>query len=181
MHAETPEPVYGMPRISSSSWTVPSSPSRPCSATNATSGRSPLSSSTRPGPTSTGRTSWPSRCSASWTRAPDRSDTWRSSERPPLRTATRLTDAASRPLSSAGALGGQPQDLRELLLDHTVVAVGLARRRGRTSLLRGGVDVTAGMGRLDRRSRPGQRAVHRHLFADDLADPPDPLPDPVLA
>ena len=39
MHASTPGPVYGMPRISSSSWTVPSSPLRPCSARNATSGR----------------------------------------------------------------------------------------------------------------------------------------------
>jgi len=29
MHALTPLPVYGIPTISSSSWTVPSSPSRP--------------------------------------------------------------------------------------------------------------------------------------------------------
>ena len=38
--AATPGPVKGMPRISSSSCTVPSSPPRPCMATKATSGRS---------------------------------------------------------------------------------------------------------------------------------------------
>ena len=41
-HARTPGPVYGTPRISSSSCTVPSSPPGPCRATNATSGRSAL-------------------------------------------------------------------------------------------------------------------------------------------
>ena len=39
MQADTPDPVWAMPITSSSSWTVPSSPSRPCSATNARSGR----------------------------------------------------------------------------------------------------------------------------------------------
>ena len=52
-----------------------SSPSRPCSATNATSGRALVNSATRSGPTSIGRTSWPRRSRASCTRAPERSET----------------------------------------------------------------------------------------------------------
>ena len=40
MQAPGREAVYGTPTSSSSSWTVPSSPPRPCRATNATSGRS---------------------------------------------------------------------------------------------------------------------------------------------
>src|SRR4051794_17673608 len=113
MHADTPEPVYGMPAISRSSCTVPSSPSRPCRATKATSGRCARRRSTRSEPTSTPTTSWPRRSSASSTRAPERSDTLRSSERPPLRTATRLM---SRPL-----LARPPRQLQHV--------VGL--RRGR--------------------------------------------------
>ena len=54
MQADGPEAVYGIPSSSSSSWTVPSSPPRPCSATKATSGRSAVSRSTRSGPTSIG-------------------------------------------------------------------------------------------------------------------------------
>ena len=61
MQADGPEAVYGIPSSSSSSWTVPSSPPRPCSATNATSGRASPSRSTRSGPTSIATTSWPSR------------------------------------------------------------------------------------------------------------------------
>ena len=86
--AAAPGPVKGMPRISSSSCTVPSSPPTPCIATKATSGRSATRRLTRSAPTSIGSTSWPSRSSASSTRAPERSETPRSSERPPLRTAT---------------------------------------------------------------------------------------------
>ena len=92
MQASTPEPVYGMSRISSSSWTVPSSPSRPCMAMNATSGAR-VAQALRSGRRR--RRSRPPRGRAAparpRTRAPERSDTWRSSERPPLRTATRLT------------------------------------------------------------------------------------------
>ena len=40
MLASTPEPVYGRPRISSSSCTVPSSPPLPCMAMKTPSGRS---------------------------------------------------------------------------------------------------------------------------------------------
>ena len=54
-----------MPIASSSSCTVPSSPSRPCSAMNATSGARRAARATSSGPTSIAITSWPSRCSAS--------------------------------------------------------------------------------------------------------------------
>ena len=64
-----------MPRISSSSWTVPSSPPGPCRAMNATSGRSSFSRATRSAPGSISTTSWPSERSASSTRAPERSET----------------------------------------------------------------------------------------------------------
>src|SRR3954465_724907 len=66
-------------------------------ATKATSGRSVRKRSTRSAAASIEITSWPSRSSASSTRAPDRSETWRSSARPPLRTATRLTLVAPPP------------------------------------------------------------------------------------
>ena len=89
----------GRPTSSRISCTVPSSPSRPCSATNATSGLASVSRATRSGPTSIPITSWPSASSASRTRAPERSDTWRSSERPPSSTATRLI---RRPGAAAG-------------------------------------------------------------------------------
>ena len=52
--AATPGPVKGMPRISSSSCAVPSSPPTPCMATKATSGRSALSRLTRSPPASSG-------------------------------------------------------------------------------------------------------------------------------
>src|SRR3954468_4626602 len=121
MHADTPEAVYGMPRISSSSWTVPSSPSRPCMATKATSGRSARSRSTRSASASIEITSCPSRSRASSTRAPDRSETWRSSERPPLRTATRLTLVAPT--------AWQVQDVSEVL-GRRALGVGLWCRLG---------------------------------------------------
>ena len=74
---------------------------RPCSATNATSGRSAASRSTRSAPTSIATTSCPSRASASSTRAPERSETVRSRDEPPFRTATFTTPhgAGTRPPS----------------------------------------------------------------------------------
>ena len=39
--ASTPDPVYGMPRVSSRPWSLPSSPHGPCSAMNAMSIRPP--------------------------------------------------------------------------------------------------------------------------------------------
>ena len=71
MQADTPEPVYGMPITSSSSWTVPSSPSRPCSATNATSGASALQLLDEVGADVDRDHLVAERSSASWTRAPD--------------------------------------------------------------------------------------------------------------
>ena len=84
-----PRRCTGTPSSSSSSWTVPSSPPRPCSATNATSGALALQPvdevrRRRRSAARRGRAA----ASASSTRAPERSETWRSSERPPLRTAT---------------------------------------------------------------------------------------------
>ena len=54
-------------------------------------------------PTSIGTTLVAERSSASSTRAPERSETWRSSERPPLSTATRLIGRAARRAAAARA------------------------------------------------------------------------------
>ena len=103
-------------------------------------------------------TSWPRRSSASSTRAPERSETWRSSERPPLRTATaarssRVARAPRRRASRAAARARRR---------------GPGRRRGAGSAAR-------------RRRRAGQRAVELDLLAHDLADPAHALADVVLA
>src|SRR3984957_14555505 len=158
-----------MPITSSSSCTVPSSPSRPCRATKAASGRSAISSVTRSGPTSMGRTSWPRRSSASCTLAPDRSDTWRSSERPPFSTATRLKAALGPPTASprALALGGELQDLGQLGIGHARLGLEPCVL---TAARSSGV-----------RLRAGQGPVHGDLLTDDLADAPDAFTDLVLA
>src|SRR5438128_5448081 len=67
---------------------------------NAASGRARCSSATSSGPTSSAITSCPSRVSASWACAPERSDTLRSSERPPLSTATLRAAVICVPCSS---------------------------------------------------------------------------------
>src|SRR5436190_19731082 len=90
-------------------------------ATKATSGRSVRKRSTRSASASIEITSWPSRSSASSTRAPDRSETWRSSERPPLRTATRLTLVAPPPR--------QVQHVGEVLGRRALGVGGLGRSR----------------------------------------------------
>ena len=153
--ASTPEPVYGMSRISSSSCTVPSSPSRPCIAMKATSGDASRSRWIRSRPTSSATTSWPSRSSASSTRAPERSDTCRSSERPPFSTATLLTSpppaASARDRLGSGSTSSP--------------AVASARRRL--------VDP-------HRLVLPGERAVELDLLGHDLADAADALADRVL-
>ena len=92
-----------MPIASNSPCTVPSSPSLPCSATNAASGWASSSCATRSGPTSIATTSWPSWRSALCARAPERSETVRSSEPPPLRTATFLAPALIDPGAAATA------------------------------------------------------------------------------
>src|SRR5437763_2516410 len=141
VHAAGPEPVYGIPIASSSCWIVPSSPSRPCSAMNAASGRARCSSATSSGPTSSAITSCPSRVSASWACAPERSDTLRSSERPPLSTATlrasficlqssSIAPPADRSLVLAA---GQRHDIGQ----RGVLARRLLARRGPCAFFRG--------------------------------------------
>ena len=155
MHEATPGPVYGMPRISSSSCGVPSSPPGPCRAMKATSGRSSLSERTRSASASRGTTSWPSEARASSTRAPERSDTCRSSELPPFSTATFMTSTAA----TGGAAARQPAEPRA---SGDPVAPDAERRRRRNCVL------------------GGDRLVQPDLLADDGADPPDALADLVV-
>ncbi len=108
-HASTPGPVYGISRISSSSWTVPSSPPLPCRAMNAASGRSARSVRTMCWSTSSSRTSCPSRRRAASALSPERRETSRSRERPPFRTATltrRPAPGGARSSPSPPAPGG---------------------------------------------------------------------------
>ena len=101
----------------------------------------------------------PSRSSASSTLRSERSDTWRSSERPPLRTATRLmrrpAGAAAAPARAARP-GARPR-----------------RRAPPGARLSSTGDRPAHLA--------GQRAVQLHLLLDHLADPPDALAHAVLA
>src|SRR5438105_3021337 len=167
MHAAGPEPVYATPIASSSCWMVPSSPSLPCSAMKATSGfASSRLPSTSPS-ASTARTSWPRRASASCACAPERSETVRSSERPPFSTTTlRAAPTAANPRSAVpaaargrtGAPARQLDDVRERRV--------LARRA--LLLCRGG-------------ARAGQRADQAYLRAHRAADPSNPLEDHLLA
>ena len=146
-----PSPVYGMPSTSSSSCTVPSSPSRPCSATNATSGASARRRWTRSWPTSIAIDLVAERLErvldararaqrdVALQRAPALED--RDAAHPPR------AGAACRTLSGRRrSCGGR------------VAAGGAARRR-----------------------RPGQRLVQLDLLAHDLADPPHALADVVVA
>src|SRR5258707_1072066 len=174
MHAETPEAVYGIARISSSSCTAPSSPSRPCRATNATSGAACSRRCTRSPPTSIAGAWGPSRSSASSTRAPDLSDTCRSSERPPLSTATRLIArrlCVSTPTGSLLVRARRPLPCRAPLRQRDDVGELAGRARLRLGQCVG------------RRRRPGagQRAVEADLLAHGLADATDPLAGLLLA
>ena len=124
-------------------------------------------------PTSIAITSWPSRSSASCTLAPDFSETWRSSERPPLSTATLVNPSAygespkgNRPraiIQRASALPAAAAPWRARRRAPRVLARALARRARRP----------AGRG-------AGERPVQHDLLADDLPDPADPLADLVL-
>ena len=90
-------------------------------------------------------TSWPRRSSASSTRAPERSDTWRSSERPPLSTATRLIARRRAPRARRRARSA---------------ATARARRRAPGPAPRGGrAGASAGAG------GPVSVAVERDLLA----------------
>src|SRR5918995_7176915 len=86
-----PLPVYGMPKVSRSACTVPSSPPGPCRQIKAASGEISMSLPVVGSSMSRGCTSWPRRSRACWTRLPVRKETSRSIECPPRKTATRAT------------------------------------------------------------------------------------------
>src|SRR5215510_518862 len=77
-----------MSRISSMPCNVPSSPGRPCSRLSATSGLSARSVAAISRFTSTRLTRYPERSSASAQALPERKDTSRSADQPPIKTAT---------------------------------------------------------------------------------------------
>src|SRR5215212_5056164 len=91
MDESGPLPVYGMPRVSRSACTVPSSPPGPWRQTKAASGEISISVPVVGSSMSSGWTSWPRRSRACWTRRPVIKETSRSIECPPRRTARRAT------------------------------------------------------------------------------------------
>ena len=105
--ARTPEWVHGRSSNAHSPCIQPSSPHRPCRALNATSicGRSSASRSAISGPTSSVSASTPRSPSALAIAAPLTSETSRSADRPPMRTATRALIAAP-PRGGPGDRGG---------------------------------------------------------------------------
>ena len=161
---------------SSSSWTVPSSPSRPCSAMKATSGAASLEHRHEVAPTSIATTSWRSRSSASCTCAPERSETCRSSERPPLSTATR--EAHLRLLRRDRRA---PCDAAAARPRRRGLALGRARASGpslaRASRLRRALP--RALRAVSRAAREG--AEEARVAAHDLADPAHALADVLLA
>src|SRR5438105_4434463 len=139
---------------------------------NATSGLSSSTSARRSPSASSERTSWPSRASASAACAPERSDTPRSSDRPPLSTTTRrgsLIERRSRSCVAAPAPGSlllAPRELDDI--GHRLARARLARAlvpRARA---------------LATRRRARERADQRVLRAHRLADPADALADVLL-
>ena len=145
-----------MPSTSSSSCTVPSSPSRAVQRDERDVGRRVAQPGTRSWPTSIGTTSWPSASSASCTRAPDRSETLALQRPPALQDRDAAHRATPADASSPRRAVGQAQHVRRRR--------GLGRRRGR------------GAARA-----PGERPVERDLLAHDLADAPHALEDVVVA
>src|SRR5215204_390928 len=95
MDESGPLPVYGMPRVSRSACTVPSSPPGPCRQMKAASGEISISAPVVESSMSSGWTSWPMRSRACCTRRPVTKETSLSMECPPRSTATRAT----RPLT----------------------------------------------------------------------------------
>src|SRR4029077_2251447 len=86
-----------MPRTSSIPCSVPSSPGRPCNTFRAASGLSARSVAATSRSTSTRLTRWPVRSSASAHALPERKDTSRSADHPPMRTATCFMISAFQP------------------------------------------------------------------------------------
>src|SRR5919107_222490 len=89
MDESGPLPVYGMPRVSRSACTVPSSPPGPWRHTKAASGEISISAPVVESSMSSGKTSWPRRSRACCTRRPVTKETSLSMECPPRKTATR--------------------------------------------------------------------------------------------
>src|SRR5215212_1918386 len=127
MDESGPLPVYGMPRVSRSACTVPSSPPGPWRQTKAASGEISISVPVVGSSMSSGWTSWPRRSRACWTRRPVTKETSRSIECPPRRTARRATTVltvradgrAGAPVRAAFQVAAQfhalPDHLREQL------------------------------------------------------------------
>src|SRR5918994_1515784 len=105
MEERGPLPVYGMPKVSRSACTVPSSPPGPCRQRKAASGESSMSAWVVVSSMSRGWTSWPRRSRACWTRRPVRNETSRSMEWPPRKTARRATPLAFRASEARGVRG----------------------------------------------------------------------------
>ena len=113
----TPLPVYGRLSVSSAPCMTPSSPPRPCNASQARSKPSPPSSSgAKPSAGSTRCASTPRRNRAASTASPLSSEISRSAESPPISTATRPKSAATSILvrlmtrsSRAAARAGAPR------------------------------------------------------------------------
>src|SRR5215208_3759581 len=101
-----PLPVYGIPRVSSSACTVPSSAPGPGRQWKAASGSSSMSVPVVVSSISRGWTSWPRRSRACWTRLPVTKETSRSIEAPPRRTARRANAALPLPVRAVGEAGG---------------------------------------------------------------------------
>src|ERR687898_2993690 len=101
-----PLPVYGMPKVSRSACTVPSSPPGPCRQIKAASGEISMSVPVVGSSMSRGCTSWPRRSRACCTRLPVRNETSRSMECPPRRTARRATSLTVRADGRADASVG---------------------------------------------------------------------------
>src|SRR5262249_20384483 len=86
--ASTPECEYGMPSTSSMPCSVPSSPGRPCNTLSATSGLNSRNVAAISRVTSTRLTLSPVRSRASAHALPERRETSRSADHPPINTAT---------------------------------------------------------------------------------------------
>src|SRR5271170_1095040 len=128
-------------------------------------------------PASIATTSCPSRPSASCACAPERSDTLRSSELPPLSTATRFTQSRSSILSLAGrsairrSLPSSARQLDDVCHSRRRRLVRRLLGRRLADILRGGARTGGGGGGSH------QHADQPGLPAHRPADPPDALAD----
>src|ERR1700677_930326 len=152
---------------------------------NAASGSAARSLATSSELASMATASWPSRCSASRTCAPERSETPCSSERPPLSTATFFVSAnfldppwLARAITTRSSLLGPPRcrvgGVRFIaLVELEHVREAHAARGASCARVAHGGRVHVRRRRCGRRAR--QRPEHSDLLAQDLADAPDSL------